>query len=330
MVTKNIWLDGIMGVVVGDALGNPVQFMSRDEILNRPEGTVTGMESGGAYDTPIGTWTDDSSMTIATMASIMNKGKIDPEDIMDQFIEWDVNGKYTPFGRAFDQGNTCSSAIYNYYYSRDYKNCGMNGVRSNGNGSLMRIMPACLYYYLKQTQEGFSDEEVIEGIHIISGLTHNHLRSKMCCGFYYFCVRSILDGISKDMHLPLNDLLQDGIDAAVDYYKKDIVNLAEMAHLSRLRDLTAFKDVSEAEINSSGYVIDTIEAVIWCLINTDSFKDCLLKAVNLGEDTDTVGAIAGGLAGLYYGYSAIPEEWLAVIQRREWIEHLCISMEIST
>ena len=84
-----------------------------------------------------------------------------------------------------------------------------------------------------------------------------------------------------------------------------------------------FSEVPESQIQSSGYVVDTIEAAIWSLITTDSFKNCELKAVNLGDDTDTIGAIAGGLAGLFYGYDGIPKEWLEVIQRREWIEDLC-------
>lgn len=121
-------------------------------------------------------------------------------------------------------------------------------------------------------------------------------------------------------------LLQRGIDSACKYYSHDLSNLTQMAYLSRLFHLDELQQVPEAEIKSSGYVIDTIEAVFWCLITTDSFKDCLLKAVNLGEDTDTIAAIAGGLSALYYGYEAIPEEWLAVIQCRTQLEKDCVEM----
>lgn len=105
-------------------------------------------------------------------------------------------------------------------------------------------------------------------------------------------------------------------------------NLTEMAHLERLYHLSEFSGTSEDKIKTTGYVIDSFEAAIWCLITTDSYKECMLKAVNLGDDTDTVAAIAGGLAGLYYGYEAIPREWLAVIKRKEWIEDLCRQAEI--
>lgn len=324
---KNIWLDGMMGVVVGDALGCPVQFMTRKEIKNRPAGPVTGMESGGVYQMPEGTWTDDSSMAIATMASILDKGETDPADIMRQFVKWEFKGGYTPFGQAFDEGRTCIRAIYKFAQNPDITSCGATGEHANGNGALMRIMPVCLYYYDRQKNSGTSDEEAIEAIHTISGLTHNHLRSKMCCGIYYFCVKSILDGLAdceQNKKPELGYLLQRGIDEGLKYYGRDIGNLTEMAYLGRLFQLSGFKDVPEEKIRTTGYVIDTIEAAFWCLITTTSYKECLLKAVNLGDDADTVGAVAGGLAALYYGYEDIPEEWLAVIKRRDWIEEMCM------
>ncbi len=127
----------------------------------------------------------------------------------------------------------------------------------------------------------------------------------------------------------VEDILQDAIDKGLKLYGKDIANLTELAHVGRLADIREFKDTPVEKIRSTGYVIDTLEAAVWCLLTTDSYKDCLLKAVNLGDDTDTVGAVAGGIAGLYYGYASIPEEWLQVIKRREWIEGLCNQVEKS-
>ncbi len=111
---KNIWLDGVMGVVVGDALGCPVQFMSREEIARRPKGPVTGMEGHGTYNKPEGTWTDDGSMTLALLDSIREKKDVDLDDIMSRFVAWYEKGAYTPFGEPFDMGNTCSRAIELY------------------------------------------------------------------------------------------------------------------------------------------------------------------------------------------------------------------------
>ena len=131
----------------------------------------------------------------------------------------------------------------------------------------------------------------------------------------------------KEQRPVLGALLEEGIDNGLKYYGRDISNLTEMAYLGRLFHLFEFKDVPEEQIKTSGYVIDSIEAAVWCLITTDSYKECMLKAVNLGDDTDTVAAIAGGLAGLYYGYEEIPKDWLAVIKKREWIEGMCEGLE---
>jgi tyrosine-protein phosphatase YwqE len=190
----------------------------------------------------------------------------------------------------------------------------------------MRILPACLYYY--EVQKKFPADmtaDVIDGIDAISGLTHNHLRSKMACGVYYFMVKEILDDASceNEQRLGLMDILQKGLDGGLRFYGSNIANLTEMAYFGRLFRLAELREAEEETINSSGYVIDSLEAAVWCLITTDTFRDCLLKAVNLGDDTDTVAAIAGGLAGLYYGYENIPEEWLCEIQKRDWIEEMC-------
>jgi tyrosine-protein phosphatase YwqE len=167
--------------------------------------------------------------------------------------------------------------------------------------------------------------DVISGIDAISGLTHNHRRSKMACGLYYFMVKEILDAASreKEQNQGLTDILQKGIDAGLRFYASHISNLTEMAYFGRLFHLSELREAAEDTIRSSGYVVDSLEAAVWCLITTDTFRDCLLKAVNLGDDTDTVAAIAGGLAGLYYGYENIPEEWLREIQKRDWIEEMC-------
>ena len=311
---RNIWLDGMLGVIVGDALGDPVQFMSREEIAGRAAGPVTGMESGGVFHMPEGTWTDDSSMALAALDSIRRLGKVDLKDIMIRFIDWYEDGAYTPFGQAFDMGNTCSAAIERFERERDPMTCGGTSEHANGNGSLMRIMPVCLYAYEKKPD----DQEAVKIIHEVSGLTHNHLRAKIACGLYYFCVKEILAGEGG-----LTDRLQKGLDHGLSFYERDIANRVQLSYYGRLRDLKVFSEIPESGIRSSGYVVDSIEAAIWSLIRTGSFKECLLTAVNLGDDADTVGAIAGGLAGLYYGCDGIPEEWRAVIQRRDWIEEMC-------
>ena len=121
----------------------------------------------------------------------------------------------------------------------------------------------------------------------------------------------------------LEERMQQGIDGGFAYYKAYLDKKEELAYYEKIRKIKSFRNTDEKYIKSYGYVVVTLEAAMWCLLNADSFRACVLKAVNLGSDTDTVAAIAGGLAGLYYGYDGIPEEWLAVIQRREWIEAMC-------
>ena len=314
---KNIWLDGMMGLVTGDALGNPVQFMSREEVRRR--GTVTTMQAGGVFQTPAGTWTDDSSMALATLDSIREIGMVAPEDIMLGFVNWFCHGEYTPFGKAFDQGIICSQAIQRFEETRDWRSCGSSDEWSNGNGGLMRILPVCLHFIEKRMKgELATDEEAIAGIHDVTSLTHNHLRSRIASGLYFFMACEIVLGDGD-----LRERLQRGIDNGFTFYSRDISNLTQLAHFGRLRDLKSFRKTEENKIKSTGYVVATLEAAVWCLLNTDSFRDCLIKAVNLGNDADTVGAVAGGLAGLFFGYDQIPEEWLSAIQRRDWIEEMC-------
>ncbi len=312
---KNQWLAGIMGVVVGDALGTPVQFLDREALKENP---VVTMEGHGTFDMPAGTWSDDSSMTLATLISLREKQEVDYEDIMERFMDWTLHGEYTPAGVAFDQGITCMEAICKYARTKDYKTCGRTGEWANGNGALMRILPVCLFGYEKVVCGEWDTEKALNCIHQVSALTHNHLRSKIACGMYFFMVKSILEGTGD-----LISRLEKGVEEALAHYRCNIFNHAELARYGRLFQLEEFMECPEEEIKSSGYVVDSLEAAVWSLITTSSFEEALLKAVNLGDDADTVAAIAGGLAGLFYGYDNIPKEWLGQIVRREWIEGLC-------
>lgn len=315
MNRKNIWLNGIMGVIVGDALGLPVQFSYREELEEKP---VTEMIGYGVFHMPEGSWSDDSSLTLAALSSINDLKRIDCKDIMNRFVRWYDHGEYTPFGYAYDIGYTCETAICNYKETHDHTACGLCDERSNGNGSLMRILPACLYVYEKVMASELEEAQGLHLIHEVSALTHAHLRSKIACGIYYFLAKHILNDSGT-----LQERLQAGIDDAMQHYRKDIGNLVQLAFYHRLMHLEEFKDTPIDLIESSGYVVDTLEAAVWCLLNTDDLQACLLKAVNLGYDTDTVAAVAGGLAGLYYGYEKIPAEWLEKIQKRFWIRRMC-------
>lgn len=317
MLMKNKWQDGIFGVVVGDALGCPVEFEDRSTLQADP---VTDMRGYGTFHLPAGSWTDDSSLTLALLDSLGKKDAVDLSDIMKRFAAWYSNGDYTPYGSTFDVGNGTAEAICRYIEGEAAAACGGHGEHDNGNGSLMRIMPVCLFCYEQENAGKMDRKAALETVHAVSALTHAHLRSRIACGLYYFMVSAILDGEDGS---PLIDLLQRGITAGWRFYGQDASALPELAHYSHLLDLPYFAALSESSIRSSGYVVDTLEAAVWSLITTAGYAECTLRAVNLGHDTDTVAAIAGGLAGLYYGAESIPSEWLQVIARKEWIERLC-------
>lgn len=318
----NYWVDGILGVVTGDALGVPVEFCSRRD---RDIDPVQGMRGYGTFNLPAGSWSDDSSMTLAALDSL-GSGKLNLDDVMKRFERWLFEGNYTPWGRTFDVGGSCMRSIENYSNGMDVHNCGTRGEYDNGNGSLMRIMPFVLYMYREQREHGMTDEQAMKIIHEASALTHAHRRSCIACGLYYCMAREILDARAENSAETLQELLQKGLDAGFRFYKEHSERseyAQELGHYDSLRNLESFKAIPSHDVRGSGYVVDAIEAAVYSLINTVSYEECELMAVNFGEDTDTTAAIAGGLAGLFYTAHRIPTEWLDVIARKEWIVGLC-------
>ena len=315
---KKKYAASIMGLVIGDALGVPVEFVSRDELKETP---VTDMIGYGTHNQPAGTWSDDSSMAVATMEWL---GEIETQQPdykrMDKFSNWILYGDYTPYQENFDCGISTCKAIMNYGRGTEPLLCGEKGEFNNGNGSLMRILPAALYYSAALAGDEMSGAEIIYNL---SALTHAHMRSKLGCLIYSKVIADMVYGTGDKF-----DTVESSIYKCKQYLDSfcDENVSKEMQHYSRLWDLQKFKMLEENEIKSSGYVVDTLEAALWCFLNTTSYKECVLKAVNLGDDTDTVGAVAGGLAALYYGMDALPKDWLAVIPKKEWIMELAEKM----
>jgi ADP-ribosylglycohydrolase len=310
-------LSGIIGLAVGDALGVPVEFQSRAELQLNP---VTDMRGFGTYSQPAGTWSDDSSMTLCLLDSLANG--LDYTDIMQKFASWLNNAEYTPHGEVFDVGITTSQAVRRYSQGVPPLLCGGADVRDNGNGSLMRILPLA-FYLTSQYGENFTDTaETFEIIHNVSALTHAHPRAKIGCGIYMAIVEN-----SKFQRVDREYEILRSIRKARDFYENQAEFAEELKHYSRLFQ-DDFADLPEDEIKSSGYVVDTLEAAVWCFLNTDNYADCVLKAVNLGADTDTVAAVVGGIAGMYYGYESIPAEWVEQLARLDYIKELCGKLSV--
>lgn len=283
----------LMGLAIGDALGVPVEFVPRYMLQANP---VVGMRSGGSWNQPAGTWSDDTSMTLATMASITRCGEIDYDDIMNRFIAWYKHDSYTVDG-LFDIGTTTRLAILHAMDGHPALECGITDVHNNGNGSLMRILPIAVYLY---SQYGTDfDDEVMDVIHNVSALTHGHEISQMCCGLYCLIAAELLDGST------IQEAIELGLRKGETYY-----SMSEYADEFKRLFSGRIGEYEMSDISSSGYVVHTLEAVIWSLLHSEDYASAVLTAVNLGDDTDTVAAITGGLAGIAYGMDYIPIEWL--------------------
>lgn len=294
------FIDALIGHAIGDAMGVPIEFESRDILLKRP---VTKMIGYGSHDVPKGTWSDDTSMVIATMISFINKGFFDCKDIMMNFYYWLKESKFTAVDKVFDAGHTCISSIINFSKGYELKDCGQKDLSSNGNGSLMRILPVALYSYNKT----LSENKIIQLTNDISSLTHAHEISKLGCYIYVRYVMFLLSGLDKKeaynqlQKISYDDYSKDSREVYKRILKEDISKL------------------SLDEINSTGYVVDTLEASIWIILQCNSFNETIIGAINLGEDTDTIGAITGAMAGIIYGYNSIKKEWLNDLKKREYL-----------
>ena len=293
----------VIGHAVADALGVPVEFCTRTDLEKSP---VTDMMGYGTYAVPAGAWSDDTSMSIAAL-DVLADGEIRYREIMENFVKWCDLNEYTPTGEMFDIGGTCRRAIQNFTWGETPLACGLTGQYENGNGSLMRIHPFVLMAYFRGTLRDVWETFVTNA----SSLTHAHERSVLACKIYALVLFALMDAPSKQ-----------SIREALETAKNRYADSPEYATYERLFS-AHFPDISVNAIKSSGYVVDTLEAALWCLLNTDSYESCVLKAVNLGEDTDTVAAVAGGLAGALYGYKAIPKNWRKTLIKRRYIEEMC-------
>lgn len=302
---KNKIESGLFGLAVGDALGVPVEFQSRTYLKQNP---VTEMFGFGTHHQPIGTWSDDSSLAFCLAESLCSD--YDLSDIARNFVKWYSAELWTPHGKVFDIGIATTHAIHNIAKGHQPDLCGGFSESDNGNGSLMRILP--LVFYLQKEK----DLNVIyQKVKEVSSITHAHFRSIFACFIYVIYCLEILN--DKDKFEAYNEMKN-----TLSLFLKDKkFNSAEIQLFDRIlkNDISKY---DESEIQSSGYVLHSLEASFWCFLNSDSYEETVLKAVNLGEDTDTTGAIAGGLAGIYFGIENIPEKWIKNLVRTNDIKDL--------
>ena len=313
MFTQKNITDSLLGLCVGDALGVPVEFSDRESLRKNP---VTNMRAYGTYHQPAGTWSDDSSMAFC-LAEGLCKG-YDIQVIADLFVKWYYEDFWTPHGKLFDIGIVTRTALIKVKKGVSPLVAGGNTDRDNGNGSLMRTLP--LVFYLHQQPIASRFKIVTE----VSSITHAHIRSILACFIYTEFALQLLKGLEKyeayrQMQLLVNQFIHENpvcpIDELNRYYRilENPINDYPILRIDQY---------PENEIYSSGYVVSSLEASLWCFLTTNTYSEAVLKAVNLGADTDTTACITGGLAGLYYGEEAIPKDWLATIAKLDEIRDL--------
>lgn len=298
----------LLGLAVGDALGVPVEFQSRPARRLDP---VVHMRAYGTHHQPAGTWSDDASLTFClaqAMADGFTVGKA-----AEYSRRWYYENFWTPHGRVFDIGITTREALSRLQSDPDLILAGGTDEYSNGNGALMRILPLAFY------QEEAPLAERFELIRQVSAITHGHIRSAVACFLYLEMARHLRAG-----HSPAAAYAAVCTNAPAQLRQLAIPPL-EIAQFDYLL-MGRLADFPVQVIRSGGYVMHTLEASLWCLLRHDTYAETVLAAVNLGDDTDTTGAVTGGLAGLCYGEDAIPAEWLRVLARRADIEALARRM----
>jgi ADP-ribosyl-[dinitrogen reductase] hydrolase len=275
----------LLGHAVGDALGCTVEFLSREEIRSRYPGGHREIVGGGPFGIPRGGWTDDTAMALAVARGIIESPDDPVEAVGRQFMAWFHAGPP-------DVGNTVRLALAAYDRTGSWEAVARAverelGDRAGGNGALMRTLPAAIAY-------GPDTAQALR----IGRMTHPHPESDTALAAYHRMVDGLLSGRSK----------QEALEAAV----------AVAGPLAGR--LAALPELPEAAIASSGYVVHTLEAAVWSFFQTNTLEDCIVTAVNLGDDADTVGAVAGGLAGAFYGPSAVPRRWALELRGRSELE----------
>jgi ADP-ribosylglycohydrolase len=282
----------LLGLAAGDALGVPVEFKRRGTFH------VTDMQGYGTHNQPPGTWSDDTSLALC-LADSLSRG-FDTADIARNFVRWRDEAAFTAHGDVFDIGISASKAIGRLKSGIAPEKAGCAGETENGNGSLMRIAP--LVFCLA----GKPEAERYQITKSASSITHAHEWSVAACFVYLEYLLKILSGADKrDAYADLR------ADFAQNYALSHTVCIGGTALANFALVLDAdIGALPESVIKSGGFVIDTLEAAFWCFLTTENYRDAVLKAVNLGGDTDTTAAVTGALAGLYYGADAIPSDWL--------------------
>lgn len=277
---------GLLGLACGDAVGTTVEFCARGHFY-----PVTDMAGGGPFSLKPGEWTDDTAMALCLAASLIERSGFDAVDQMTKYCNWMDDGYMSHNGRCFDIGITTRQALRQFQQTGEPFSSATH-PQSAGNGCIMRLVPIPLFFYPHR-------DAVIEMSGQSSRTTHGAEECIEASRLFGAILFQALAGATKE-HL----LFGHGFS---DITSKTIQAIARGDYRTKSRD----------DLRGSGYVVESLEAALWCFGQTDDFKEAILLAVNLGDDADTTAAICGQIAGVYYGESGIPAEWRQLLAMKD-------------
>ncbi len=288
----------LLGLATGDAVGAALEF--------RPPGSFTpiaDMVGGGPFGLQPGQWTDDTSMALCLAESLVERRGFDPRDQMERYLRWYREGYWSSTGRCFDIGNTVRQALAQFERTGEPYS-GSTDPRSAGNGSMMRLAPAPLFFRA-------DPRRAIEMSGHSSRTTHGAPAAVDACRYLGALLVGAVNGVDKET------LLGERYCPVPGYWD-------ERPLVPEIDQIAAgsFKRRQPPEIKGAGYVVKSLEAALWAFYHGDSFREGCLLAANLGDDADTTGAVYGQLAGAYYGAQGIPSSWLDKLALRDRIEAL--------
>lgn len=302
-MTKQDQIKGaIYGLLIGDAVGVPYEFNLPEQL---PSYDKTDMISPSHFqktypNIPFGTWSDDGAQALCLLDSLLYKNKLDPEDFMNRMCNWYQHGYMAVDFQVFDVGVQTAESIRKYLQGVQLDQVAKNDEHANGNGSLMRVLPLAIWHT-------GTDAQLIQDAYAQSNVTHAHLRAKVCCALYCLWARSILNGLN------IENAWHDAVAKLRNYFQDKPEDLAQLEFYIRPDELV--------KGNGSGYVVDCLKSARYAL-QQPTYQDVIKTAIALGHDTDTTACVAGGIAGLYYGFDAIPQAWVEQLRGKEMVELL--------
>lgn len=289
---KDKYRGAILGLAIGDALGAPVEFQMPGDF-----DIVTDFMDTPRFELPAGHWTDDTAMALCLANSLIEKG-FDPDDQVERYLRWLSDGYCSSTGKAIGVGQTVLRAL-SRFRPGESPYIGVTGRYADGNGTLMRIAPIALYFRKNPI-------EAMKYAELSSKITHGSMLCAQACQYYTGLIIGALNGVPKEK------ILSHSFSPVENYWQ-------EHQMTDEIQNVVAgsYKEIEPPDIQGRGYVVKSMEAALWAFYSSETYEDGVLKAVNLGDDADTTGAIYGQLAGAYYGMQQIPTHWIDGIARKE-------------